>query len=449
MKQFYSYLLLFLLFVLQTNNTVAQNDALTARLETEMEHASLLMPWDDANKRIKENVFIKVITNKKACFIGEPLLVTYKVFTRLQSHSKVIDAPTFSGCSVIEMTTNNLTEEKELVNGKLYKTFIIRKVQVLPLQEGSLTLGEVSVDNKIIFYQTENGHLVTVAKQAQLKSTQQVITVKPLPTDSSNNPLSTTIGKFFMIATVAKTVDTANDNNSLSLTITGSGNFMNMHCPALDFPNGILAFEPKESELLDKLSFPVIGEKKFVIPFSCKHEGNYVIPPISFTYFDADSGKYVSTKTNSIQIKVMSAVPLIDPEKVTDSVSNFEYLWIVPAIGAIVGIVMMFYSYKKKKSILEVKMPTYKETVEKKVAFDKIKFDFQQRLEYLKLNIDEAIFYADTKKLSNELLEACTNEDYKHGLNEVISSCNEALYAFKEGDKVEMIAVLQRSIYYL
>ena len=94
-------------------------------------------------------------------------------------------------------------------------------------------------------------------------------------------------------------------------------------------------------------------------------------------------------------------------------------------------------------------MPTYKETVEKKVAFDKIKFDFQQRLEYLKLNIDEAIFYADTKKLSNELLEACTNEDYKHGLNEVISSCNEALYAFKEGDKVEMIAVLQRSIYYL
>lgn len=425
------------------NKTIAQKGVSTPQLEADMERASLLLPWDDANKRIKENVFVKVIANKNACYVGEPLLVTYKLFTRLQSHSKVIDAPAFSGCSVIEMTTNNLKEDKEIVNGRLFKTFVIRKVQVLPLQEGPLTLGEVSVDNTITFFQTSNGRLASTEKQVRLVNLPLVVTVKPLPSDSTKNPISTVVGKFFMIGKVAKSVDTANDNNSLELTITGSGNFMNMSCPSVQWPSGIQAYEPKVSEMLDKLAFPVLGEKKFIIPFTCKHQGQFSIPSVSFTYFDAESGKYVTSNIDTIQLKVLAEVPIVNPEKVSVGITNIEYLWIIPAIAAIVGFVMLYFSYnKKKKTSIKPQGPTYKEAMDNKSKLEDSKSIYQERLAHLTLNKQEPTFYKEAKELASYLLESNLLYEKEQELSEVISLCNEALYAFKESDKEYILTKL-------
>ena len=203
-----------------------------------------------------------------------------------------MDAPTFTGCSVIEMTTNNLKEEKEIVGGKLYKTLIIRKVQLIPLQEGVLTLGKVLVDNEVIFYQEINGSYNAIKKQVHLTNDAVAIKVMPLPPNTTRDSSTGVVGNFFMTGKLNKSIDTANDNNTLELTITGSGSFVNMSCPLVQWPAGIQAYEPKVSEMLDKLAFPVLGEKKFMIPFTCKHQGAFIIPAISFTYFDADAGKY-------------------------------------------------------------------------------------------------------------------------------------------------------------
>ena len=443
MKFTCSYLLLCLLFILANSNTNAQKSVSNPRLEADMERASVLLPWDDANKRIKENVFVKVIANKNSCYVGEPLLVTYKLFTRLQSHSKVVDAPAFTGCSVIEMTTNDLKEEKEVINGRLFKTFVIRKVQILPLQEGPLTLGEVTVDNTINLFQTSNGRLASTEKQARLTNAPLIVTVKPLPTDSTKPAISAVVGKFFMIGKVVKSVDTANDNNSLELTITGSGNFMNMSCPSVKWPTGIQAYEPKVSEMLDKLAFPVLGEKKFTIPFTCKHQGQFSIPAISFTYFDADSGRFVSSSIDTIQLKVLAEVPIVDPEKVSVGITNLEYLWIIPAIAAVVGLVMLYFSYnKKKRSSKNQAASTYEEAVEKKNALVESRIVHRDRLADLTLNKQDTNFYKEAKELAIYVLECNLMDDRKQELSEVISLCNEALYAFKESDKEYILATL-------
>ena len=134
-KYFYLFLWLLLFFI--SFGAMAQlpnrAGATSSNLEEGIERESILLPWEDVNKRIKENMFVKVETNKKQCFIGEPLLVTYKLYTRLQSHSSVVDAPTFTGCSVVEMTTNEQKEEDVTLNGKPFRTYIIRKVQLFPL----------------------------------------------------------------------------------------------------------------------------------------------------------------------------------------------------------------------------------------------------------------------------------------------------------------------------
>lgn len=430
--------------MLSVNKTTAQKAVSTPALEADMERASLLMPWDNADKHIKENIFIKVIANKKTCFVGEPILVTYKLFTRLQSHSKVVDAPAFTGCSVIEMTTNDLKQEREIVGGKLYKTFIIRKVQLLPLQEGVLSLGQVQVDNEVNLYQSINGGYNNLNKQVRLTNNVEAISIKPLPNDTSKNPIGVGIGKFFITGRVSKSVDTANDNNALELTITGSGNFMNIACPLVQWPAGVQAYEPKVSERLDKLSFPVLGEKKFVIPFTCKQVGELVIPIIKFTYFNIDSGRYCTSKLDSIHVKVLPEVPLVDQEKLTKGIDNLKYLWIIPGIAAVVGIVMLFFSTKKKKATNQLKPDEGSETNNQ--VSKKNTADYLERLTALQLNIDSNSFYSTAKELANNVSEEATTDVIFKNLEEIIALCNEALYAFKEVDRVQIITLLRQQI---
>jgi len=215
----YPYIIIFWLALLVSTKSMAQqhNGTNGSGGEATMERMSILLPGEDMDRRIKENMFVRVETSKKVCVVGEPLLVTYKLFTRWQSHSKVVDAPTFTGCSVVEMTTNDQKEEEETLNGKVFRTYVIRKVQLFPLQEGPLQLGKATLDNDVTFYSKTGGVYKTITQKLQLANDSVSVKVNSLPQDSSQHAFTSVVGKFLIYAKVAKTTDTANDNNTIEL----------------------------------------------------------------------------------------------------------------------------------------------------------------------------------------------------------------------------------------
>jgi len=58
--------------------------------EDDMDKSSVLQPGETPASKIKSNLFVKVFANKTTCVVGEPILVEYKLFTRLRSQSKVV-----------------------------------------------------------------------------------------------------------------------------------------------------------------------------------------------------------------------------------------------------------------------------------------------------------------------------------------------------------------------
>ena len=48
-----------------------------------------LRPGEDPYKKIRQNLFLKVMVDKKGCFTGEPVLATFKLYSRLQSRSDI------------------------------------------------------------------------------------------------------------------------------------------------------------------------------------------------------------------------------------------------------------------------------------------------------------------------------------------------------------------------
>ena len=62
--------------------------------------AYFLRPGEDPYEKIRKNLFMKVMVDKKSCFVGEPVTATFKLYSRLVSRSDIVKNPGFYGFTV-------------------------------------------------------------------------------------------------------------------------------------------------------------------------------------------------------------------------------------------------------------------------------------------------------------------------------------------------------------
>ncbi len=91
----------------------------------------LVKPGEKVEDKIRKNFFIKVEVSKTDCYLGEPIVATYKLYARLRSDSRVTRHPSLNGFSVYDMidpSEDRVSVEK--VNGKNFSVHMIRKTQL-------------------------------------------------------------------------------------------------------------------------------------------------------------------------------------------------------------------------------------------------------------------------------------------------------------------------------
>ena len=286
----------------------------------------ILKKGENVAEKIRKNLFIKIDVSKKSCYVGEPFIATYKLYTRLKSESNVVKTPSFNGFSVseLEMPDNsNLRTEK--YNGREYNVYILRKVQLYPLQSGVLSLEPVEVKNRITFLKAEyldkrKGDVFYdmlrnfADENAPGDATEQQVitvtcdtlrfTVKPLPEANKPGSFKGAVGNFKIAASLEKNNITTDDAGALKVIISGAGNIQLINAPNVVWPKGVEGFESKTSENLDKFSVPVKGDKVFVYPFTVTNVGEYAIPAINFSYFDVATQSYKTVSTQPLYVHV-------------------------------------------------------------------------------------------------------------------------------------------------
>ena len=57
----------------------------------------ILKKGENVNDKVQKNLFIKLDVSKASCYVGEPVIASYKLYTRLRSESVVTNAPSFNG----------------------------------------------------------------------------------------------------------------------------------------------------------------------------------------------------------------------------------------------------------------------------------------------------------------------------------------------------------------
>ena len=352
----------------------------------------ILKKGENVTDKVKKNLFIKLDVSKTNCYVGEPIVASYKLYTRLRSESTITDAPSFNGFSVSEMELNNNNSSgTEKYNGRDYNVYTLRKVQLYPLQAGTITLDPIIADNKVTFIKAEyagaqSGDMffdmmqnfadansprdAIVEQHVTLQSKPVEITVKPLPDENKPADFKGSVGNFIIQSSLQKDNITTDDAGNLKIIISGTGNIQLLNAPKINWPQGIDGYDAKITDNVDKLSVPMKGVKIFTYPFTVSKPGTYTIPANSFSYFDPAAAAYKTLFTQPLVVTVTKGKGIPNnpyfKNKVVETPSSFVGLLEKNIIYLIIGFVslagLIFWIFQtntsKKKSALTKAVPT-------------------------------------------------------------------------------------------
>ena len=391
---------------------VISKEAATKRIDRENTISSdyFLRPGENAQNKIRQNLFLKIMVDKRNCFVGEPVLATFKLYSRLESKSDIVKNPGFYGFTVHDIVS--LADKQvitENLNGKPFDVHTIRKVQLYPLQAGVFTIDAMEVNNKVEFSKntvnkkTEQEIIEGVLGNNELDerkdnteefesnmSTQPVsINVKPLPAKNKPSSFDGATGFFTISAEAVKNKLAKEEGDVLEITISGKGNFVQLNAPLVQWPAGIEGFEPSVKDSLDKTMSPLTGTRIYRYPFVANFPGQYIIPAINLSFFNPDSGNYKTVATRPLQLRM---------ENNNTSITNFarkevkkpghqnNYWWVIS--GGIFLLLGSFFWFVKRK--IEIKQ-SITQLTEKQIAGLSVKEILSPAS--LLLQVDDKIFY--------------------------------------------------------
>jgi hypothetical protein len=295
-----------------------------------IEQDYILRPGEDVKEKMNRNMFVKLQVDRNNCYVGEPIVATYKLYSRLRSESRVTRSPSLNGFSVYDMVDpNTVPSSVEKLNGKSFLVHILRKAQLVPLQSGTIDLDPIEVDNTVHFVKgankpahrrsgdamqdlfdqlsEENNLGPEVEENITLDSKPLSITVKPLPEENKPADFSGAVGNFSIVSALVSRNVNAQDEADLKVTVRGSGNLPVITAPQVRWPSGMEAFNPRVKEEINKTTAPLSGSKTFDYIFTTRAPGHYTIPPVSLSYFDPAAHVYKQIQSNPVDFEVMAA----------------------------------------------------------------------------------------------------------------------------------------------
>ncbi len=260
------------------------------------------------------NIYVSVIPNKTTLYKGEQLTATVKIFTKYDiAGFEDVQFPSWNGFFKQEIPTpDQVTLNKENINGQIYYTAVLQKVVLQPQKNGKLVIEPAKFDI-VIVKQVQRTNRRSIFDdffnsgmqrfKVSVKSKPVTINVKELPTPPKD--FDGAVGSFNFAASIDKNNVKENDAISLKVKIWGNGNLKLINEPKLIFPPDFELFDDaKISDNIKNTTEGTNGSRIYEYVFSPRHAGDYKIPPFNFVYFDPNLKKYKTFSSNEFNIHV-------------------------------------------------------------------------------------------------------------------------------------------------
>ncbi len=270
-----------------------------------------------------DDVYIKAIVSNRSPYIGQQVILTYKIYTKVPvSNLMIKKLSSFQGfwSKSLLGEKQQYKQKTEIINGDEYIVAEINKFAIFPQKTGKLIIEptemECTVQLKVQskrrrghdpfedffndpFFNRNVKNINTI-----IKSNPVTINVSPLPQKGKPENFNGAVGDFRLSSRIDRTTLTANDALTLTLTLSGKGNLELIELPDIKFPSDFESFDPKITSNIKTSASGISGKKKFEYLAIPRNGGDFEIMPITLSYFNPATKKYHSISSEKYEIHV-------------------------------------------------------------------------------------------------------------------------------------------------
>jgi len=261
---------------------------------------------------LADNLFVKVEVSKRNIVVGEQILVTYKLFTRVDLHNTELSSlPALNGFWAKDLEASSRFK-RDVIDGIAYNVATIKKSVLTAQKSGELIIDPMELKCSIRIQKKRNNRDPFANFFGGSQNLQEeFIRSKPINikvTELSNPPANFkgAVGDMEIKSSVDNTIINANDAITYKLTITGTGNIELIEPLAIQFPEDFEVYDPKITDRIFEG-----GRKRSVKTFEYllipRYKGNYSIPSASLIVYNTKKKQYETRKSSKHALTILAS----------------------------------------------------------------------------------------------------------------------------------------------
>lgn len=259
----------------------------------------------DNSKRNSANgeqiVFMEIKLSKEEAYPNEPIQAIIKLYARsydaLRRRSD-LEVPGISGFQVkrINRNTDKRDFKQEVINNQVYVSEEIEAYSLLPQQTGEVTIPpfKIRVAIPLDFFDE---------RIVLLKTDEKIINVKNLPTPIPKD-FKGAIGDFKFNTFLEKDKAETNQSINYELELIGKGNLSGIKLPKIKLSDDLEVYPPQNRKSIQAIGQGQVGkiiDSYVIVP---QYGGSFDIPEVKLTFFNPETEKYQTIKTERKTIEV-------------------------------------------------------------------------------------------------------------------------------------------------
>jgi hypothetical protein len=275
------------------------------------------------------SAFVRLSISKHQLYVGEAVPVDIQVGTRDGVVASLNGPPMLNGDAfTLEKLSSQPERSQEIIDGKPFTVFTWRSA-LAAVKPGALSLtmetpltirirralrpdggifGGAGLDDIFNDPAFQNFFGASTEKEITVASAPTEFTVLELPARDRPADFSGAVGHFTVSSDLSDAKAAAGDPVTLRLHVKGSGNFDRVTTRMLHDVEHWKTYAPTATfKPEDDIGYR--GEKTFEQPVIATQPGTQSLPPLEFSWFDPDTGRYAEARTSPLTVAVTPASP--------------------------------------------------------------------------------------------------------------------------------------------
>lgn len=290
------------------------------RQQQQQQQRQAFDPWSQQPAQAadidEKTLFARASINKSNPYQGEQVIITYKIYTQVPISQFTIDKlPGNKGFWAEDLSEGRKVKQyEETIDGRRYQVAEIRRGALFAQESGKLTVEPLDL-NVLAMVQSQRRRTGSIwdlfddpffnahqAVERPLSTNRISVNVRPLPNVPAD--FSGAVGRFDVKGGLNLDRVKANEAVSYRITVSGSGNLMLIDAPKPEFPSAFEVYDPQINDNIKKGENGISGSRTYEWVLIPRTKGKYTIPAYNFTYFDPQSGQYVTRRVEAQTIDV-------------------------------------------------------------------------------------------------------------------------------------------------